>query len=108
MSNQPNPDVKLPDPTELSKNLVKIATQSQQLVTDFLARQGNGQSSPDPLNIGSAFLEMLTRLMADPAKQAAFGEAGRRRAVEVFSWGAIAKQTQALYETLVSAPKPSA
>ena len=70
MSNQPNPDIKLPDPTELSKNLVKIATQSQQLVTDFLARQGNGQSSPDPLNIGSAFMEMLARLMADPAKLA--------------------------------------
>ena len=70
MSNQPNPDIKLPDPAELSKNLVKIATQSQQLVTDFLARQGNGQSSPDPLNIGSAFMEMLARLMADPAKLA--------------------------------------
>ena len=70
MSNQPNPDIKLPDPAELSKNLVKIATQSQQLVTDFLARQGNGQASPDPLNIGSAFMEMLTRLMADPAKLA--------------------------------------
>ena len=29
-----------------------------------------------------------------------FGEAGRQRAIDTFSWGSIAKQTKALYETL--------
>lgn len=43
----------------------------------------------------------VNELMADPAKQRAYGEAGRRRAIEVFSWSAIARQTADLYETLV-------
>jgi starch synthase len=38
--------------------------------------------------------------MADPAKCEAFGQAGRRRAAEVFSWSAIAQKTKALYESL--------
>lgn len=42
----------------------------------------------------------INDLMADPAKQKAFGEAGRQRAVDVFSWEAIARQTKALYESL--------
>jgi starch synthase len=39
--------------------------------------------------------------MADPAKQKAFGNAGRQRAIGTFSWASIARQTKALYETLV-------
>jgi polyhydroxyalkanoate synthase len=40
-------------------------------VTDFLRRQaedGTTPPGPDPLNIGSAFLEMTARLMANPAR----------------------------------------
>ena len=39
--------------------------------------------------------------MADPAKRKAFGEAGRRRAEEIFGWPAIAQQTAKLYESLL-------
>jgi starch synthase len=39
--------------------------------------------------------------MADPAKQAAFGQAGRQRAIDVFSWSAIAKKTKELYQSLI-------
>ena len=42
----------------------------------------------------------INELMADPAKRKAFGEAGRRRAEEVFGWPAIAHQTAKLYESL--------
>jgi glycogen synthase len=42
----------------------------------------------------------INEIMADPAKQKAFGNAGRQRAIETFSWASIAKQTKALYETL--------
>jgi glycosyltransferase involved in cell wall biosynthesis len=38
--------------------------------------------------------------MADPAKQKAFGNAGRQRAIETFSWASIAKQTKTLDESL--------
>ena len=43
----------------------------------------------------------INQLMADPALRAKFGAAGRKRAVEKFSWTAIAEQTKALYRTLV-------
>ena len=70
MADQPDSDIRLPDPTELSKNMVKIAAQSQRLVTDFLHRQSanGGPGNADPLNIGGAFLEMTARMMADPSK----------------------------------------
>jgi len=58
------------DPMELARTMAGIAEQSQRLVADFLTRtqDGNGDSSPDPLNIGQAFYEMTTRLMSDPTK----------------------------------------
>ncbi|MEA3207286.1 MAG: hypothetical protein QOE70_343 [Chthoniobacter sp.] len=45
--------------------------------------------------------ERINQVMADPAMQQRMGKAGRQRAVEIFSWKAIAKQVHALYETLV-------
>ena len=47
----------------------------------------------------------LEEMLADPEKCRRFGEAGRRRAEEIFSWRAIAKQTIALYEQLLQAKK---
>ena len=44
--------------------------------------------------------DRINEIMADPVKQKAFGNAGRQRAIETFSWASIAKQTKALYETL--------
>ncbi|MBN9525630.1 MAG: class I poly(R)-hydroxyalkanoic acid synthase [Alphaproteobacteria bacterium] len=68
MADQPGTDIKLPDPAELSKNMMRIAAQSQQLVTDFLSRNaGNGElGSVDPLNLGGAFIEMTAKMMANP------------------------------------------
>ncbi|MCE9612049.1 MAG: glycogen synthase [Chthoniobacter sp.] len=43
----------------------------------------------------------INSLMADPARCAEFGQAGRRRAEEKFSWSAIAWQVRDLYSTLV-------
>jgi starch synthase len=43
----------------------------------------------------------INALMADAATREVMGRAGRRRAVERFSWGAIARQTADLYRTLV-------
>jgi poly[(R)-3-hydroxyalkanoate] polymerase subunit PhaC len=59
-----------PDPQALARNLMTVATQSQKLVNDFLKRQAKSGTPQqwDPLNIGSAFLEMTTKMMADPAK----------------------------------------
>jgi polyhydroxyalkanoate synthase len=59
---------KLPDPAELSRSMADIAERSQRLVGDWLSRQSQEEHAPDPLNIGSAFMEMTARLMANPAK----------------------------------------
>ncbi len=70
MTEQQGTDGKLPDPVEMSQAMASIAERSQRLVSEFLERQQNesSDSSLDPLNIGSAFLEMTAHMMADPGK----------------------------------------
>jgi starch synthase len=48
----------------------------------------------------------LSDLLADPAKGKVFGEAGRKRVEDVFSWTAIADQTVELYQKLVEKRLP--
>ncbi len=59
------------------------------------------QQSPfealDPDQFARDLAAEINRVMADEALAARLGEAGRRRAVEVFSWSAIARQTVDLY-----------
>ncbi len=50
----------------------------------------------------AALADALNALLRDPARAAAMGRAGRRRAVDEFSWDAVAVQTAALYAELVS------
>jgi starch synthase len=52
------------------------------------------------LNLAGA----INALMADPAAREAMGRAGRRRAVEVFGWESIARQTVDLYRSLLARP----
>jgi polyhydroxyalkanoate synthase len=65
-----NPAFRLPDPQALSASMAAIAERSQRLVADFLRRQAadSAPKSFDPLNLGSAFFEMTTRMMSNPAK----------------------------------------
>jgi len=60
---------KLPDPAALSRSMADIAERSQRLVGEWLKRQAQeGPGQPDPANIGGAFMEMTTRLMANPQR----------------------------------------
>jgi polyhydroxyalkanoate synthase len=69
MADQQGAEGKIPDPVELSRTMAGIAERSQRLVAEFLRGEAcNGLGMADPLNIGSAFLEMTARMMADPAK----------------------------------------
>ncbi len=54
----------------------------------------------DPDRFARDLASAINRLMADPAKRAAMGTAGRHRAVEHFSWAAIAERTVTLYRSL--------
>jgi polyhydroxyalkanoate synthase len=69
MTDQQGAGPQIPDPIEFSKAMAHMAERAQRIVADFLAQKtGDGLGMADPLNIGSAFLEMTTRLMTDPAK----------------------------------------
>jgi polyhydroxyalkanoate synthase subunit PhaC len=59
---------KMPDPTVVTRSMADIAERSQRIVGEWLKRQSQEQKSPDPLNIGNAFMEMTARLMANPAR----------------------------------------
>jgi polyhydroxyalkanoate synthase len=71
MNDAQSGEQKIPDPIQLSRQMAEIAERSQRLVTEFLARQNfadAGKGNLDPLGLGTAFFEMTTRMMADPAK----------------------------------------
>lgn len=66
----------------------------------------DGTGTPlDPERFVADLARTLTEVVADPARAAAFGEAGRRRAVEEFSWARIAAQTSALYAEVAGAAR---
>ena len=59
----------MPDPGAIGRSMAEVAERSQRIVGEWLKRQSEqGLSGPDPLNIGSAFMEMTAKLMANPAK----------------------------------------
>jgi glycogen synthase len=58
-------------------------------------------SPADPDQLASDLADAINSLMADPARRARMGAAGRLRAVERFSWASIAAQTVALYGELL-------
>ncbi|MAG97755.1 MAG: class I poly(R)-hydroxyalkanoic acid synthase [Rhodospirillaceae bacterium] len=69
MADQPAAEPRLPDAQALSQNLAKVAERSHQLMSDFLRRQAEaGPGLDDPLNLGTAFLELTRQMMSDPAK----------------------------------------
>ena len=49
----------------------------------------------------------VTQLLNDPGKCREFGQAGRKRVEETFSWTAIAQQTIDLYQSLIKARRSS-
>ena len=61
----------------------------------------------DPERFARDFAVRLHHLLKDPEKCRRFGDAGRHRVEEMFSWTAIAHQTIALYEHLIEQRKSS-
>jgi starch synthase len=63
------------------------------------------QESPfeplEPEKFSRDLASKINVLMKDPELRQRFGQAGRKRAVEKFSWAAIAQQTKELYEELI-------
>jgi starch synthase len=55
----------------------------------------------DPEKFARDFAFQINRLLEDPDRCKRFGDTGRRRVEETFSWTAIAKQTIRLYEQVI-------
>ncbi len=66
------------------------------------AQDGTG-TPVDPERFVADLARILTEVVSDPEQARAYGEAGRRRAAEEFSWARIAEQTEQLYRAVVDA-----
>jgi starch synthase len=55
----------------------------------------------DPERFVADMAEAINTVLADPARGLAMGEAGRVRAIEHFSWSAIAERTVQVYRSLL-------
>jgi polyhydroxyalkanoate synthase subunit PhaC len=56
---------RLPDPALVHRTMADVAERGQRIVADFLKRQAE-EGTADSSHIGSAFLEMTQRIMANP------------------------------------------
>ena len=62
----------------------------------------DGTGTPvDPERFVADFAAAMNELIADPARAKAMGLAGRRRAVEQFSWSRIAEDTLSVYRSVL-------
>jgi starch synthase len=71
------------------------------LLVPFEPRDDGTRDPVDPARFACDIAERVNELLAAPERAREMGEAGRARAIELFSWEAIARETAALYETLV-------
>jgi len=71
------------------------------LVTLDQVTDGTGAPT-DPDRFVADLARALTEMVADPSRAARMGAAGRERAEKYFSWDAIADQTLAVYDTVLS------
>ncbi|MDI5943886.1 glycogen synthase, partial [Micromonospora sp. DH15] len=66
-----------------------------------IEQAADGSGTPlDPQRFVADLAAAINRVLADPAKAATLGRAGRVRAVEHFSWDAIAARTVEVYRAV--------
>jgi alpha-maltose-1-phosphate synthase len=71
------------------------------LLVPFEPRDDGSREPVDQARFAADIAARVNELVGHPERAAELGRAGRSRAVEHFSWGAIAEQTVALYRSLV-------
>ena len=73
--------------------------------TGYLVPLAQSHESPfSPLHpeaFAKDLAHQINRLMENPERCKEFGKAGRKRAIEHFSWASIAQQTHELYQSLI-------
>ncbi len=85
--------------------VVDASTRSGQAETGRLVpidQATDGTGTPlQPEQYVADFASALIEVLADPARADAMAKAGRQRAIDAFSWGAIAERTIEIYRSLV-------
>ena len=71
------------------------------LLVPFEPRDDGSRAPVDPERFAADIAGRVNQLVRDPERAREMGKAGRRRAVEHFSWRAIAEQTVELYRSLL-------
>jgi starch synthase len=67
-----------------------------------IEQASDGTGTPlDPERYVADFAAALNEVVGDPERAAAMGRAGRQRAIEAFSWGAIAERTVEVYRSVL-------
>ncbi|MGZ6754646.1 MAG: glycosyltransferase, partial [Nocardioides sp.] len=62
----------------------------------------DGTGTPlNPEQYVADFAEALVEVVSDPDRAREMGRAGRQRAIDAFSWGAIAEKTVEVYRSVV-------
>ena len=66
---QPNSAYSIADPGEFGRNLARVASKSQQILSEFVKRQAKsmGRDPIDPLNVTGAYFALLKQMAANPA-----------------------------------------
>ena len=66
------PAYRMGDPGEFGRNMARVASKSQHLLSEFMKRQAeNGNQPLDPLNISGAFLSLFKEMAAHPERMMA-------------------------------------
>ncbi len=71
------------------------------LLVPFEPRDDGTRDPVEPERFAGDIASRVNELLADPARAERMGKAGRARAIERFSWPAIANETVALYKALL-------
>jgi glycosyltransferase involved in cell wall biosynthesis len=70
-------------------------------IPEVVGRDGTTAALVPPAD-GGALAVMILELLADPARRASIGEAGRQRAVERYSWKVTAEKTVEQYREVIA------
>ena len=74
-----------------------------EVVDDGAHRPARALRRRRPAEFAAGLADRIAELLADPARAAAMGAAGRERVLAEFGWPAIAQQTVEVYETVLAA-----
>ena len=73
-----------------------------------IEQAADGSGTPvDPDRFVADLAAAVNQVLADPQRALEMGKAGRRRAVEHFSWSSIAERTMDVYRSVLGSQRPA-